>query len=127
VCCAGALESIKLTKKALPNTKMINKVEKKRLNEWKEEYEVVGDVRGIGAMMGFELVKDKKSKEPVVELTRNIQLNCFKHGLYILTAGQYNNVIRLHPPLIIKQDLLVKGLDMIENAIVEETKKAGLA
>jgi 4-aminobutyrate aminotransferase/(S)-3-amino-2-methylpropionate transaminase len=126
VCCAGAIESIKLTKKALPNTRMINKVETKRLNEWKDQYEVVGDVRGLGAMMGMELVKTKKGKEPVPELTRNIQLNCFKHGLYILGAGQYSNVIRLHPPLIIKQDLLEKGLDILESALKEETKKAGL-
>ena len=76
--------------------------------------------------MGIELVKTKKGKEPVNELTRNIQLNCFKHGLYILSAGQYGNVIRLHPPLIIKQGLLEKGLDILEAAIKEETKKAGL-
>jgi len=126
VCCAGALESIKLTKKALPNTKMINRVEKKRLEEWKEQYEVVGDVRGLGAMLGMELVKTKSSKEPIAEVTRNIQLNCFRKGLYILTAGQFGNVIRLHPPLIIKQDLLEKGLDILESAITEETKKAGL-
>ena len=126
VCCAGALASIKLTKAALPNTKMINKVEKKRLEEWKEQYEVVGDVRGLGAMMGLELVKTKAGKEPIAEVTRNIQLNCFKHGLYILTAGQYNNVIRLHPPLIIRQPLLEKGLDILESAIKEESKKAGL-
>jgi len=126
VCCAGALESIKLTKKALPNTKMIHKVEKKRLDKWKEKYEFVGDVRGIGAMMGMELVKTRKGKEPMPELARNIQLNCFRHGLYILTAGTFNNVIRLHPPLIIKQDLLEKGLDMLEAAMVEEAKKAGL-
>ena len=126
VCCAGALESIKLTKKALPNTKMINKVELKRLNEWKEDVEVVGDVRGLGAMIGMELVKTRKGKEPVPELTRNIQLNCFKKGLYILSAGTYSNVIRLHPPLIIKQNLLEKGLDILESALKEETKKAGL-
>lgn len=127
VSCAGALESIKLTKKALPNTKMIHRVEKKRLEEWKERFEVVGDVRGIGAMMGLELVKTKKDKEPVPDLARSIQLNCFKHGLYILTAGAYNNVIRLHPPLTITQPLLEKGLDILEAAIAEETKKAGLA
>jgi len=126
VCCAGALESIKLTKKALPNTKMINKVEKKRLDEWKQKYEWVGDVRGLGAMLGMEFVKTKKGKEPVPEFTRNVQLNCFKHGLYILTAGQFNNVIRLHPPLIIDEALLTKGLDMLEAAMVEEAKKAGL-
>jgi 4-aminobutyrate aminotransferase/(S)-3-amino-2-methylpropionate transaminase len=126
VCCAGALESIKLTKKALPNTKMINRVEKKRLNEWKDRFEVIGDVRGIGAMMGAEFVKTRKGKEPVPEFTRNVQLNCFKKGLYILTAGTYGNVIRLHPPLIIKQDLLETGLDILEKAIMEEAKKSGL-
>jgi 4-aminobutyrate aminotransferase/(S)-3-amino-2-methylpropionate transaminase len=126
VACAGALESIKLTKKALPNTKMINKVELKRLNEWKEEVQAVGDVRGLGAMIGMELVKTRKGKEPVPELTRNIQLNCFKKGLYILTAGTYGNVIRLHAPLIIKRDLLETGLDILESALKEETKKAGM-
>ncbi len=126
VCCAGALESIKLTKKALPNTKMIHKVEKKRLNEWKKEFEIVGDVRGLGAMMGIELVKSKASKDPIPEVTRNIQLNCHKKGLYILTAGTYGNVIRLHPPLVIQQGLLEKGLDILESAIAEESKKAGL-
>ncbi|MBU1915288.1 MAG: aspartate aminotransferase family protein, partial [Candidatus Thermoplasmatota archaeon] len=126
VCCAGALESIKLTNKAMPNTKMINKVELKRLKEWKQDIEVVGDVRGLGAMIGLELVRTKKGKEPVPELTRNIQLNCFKKGLYILTAGQFGNVIRLHPPLVIKQNLLEKGLDILESAIKEEAKKAGM-
>jgi len=126
VACAGALASIKLTKKALPNTKMINTVEKKRLKEWKEDYEVVGDVRGLGAMMALELVKSKVSKEPVPELTRSIQLGCWKKGLYILTAGQHNNVIRLHPPLTIKQSLLETGLDILDQVIVEESKKAGL-
>jgi len=126
VCCAGALASIELTKKALPNTKMINAVETKRLNEWKEDYEIVGDVRGLGAMLGIELVKTKAGKEPIPEVTRNIQLNCFRNGLYILTAGQFNNVIRLHPPLIIKKSLLTQGLDIIESAIREESKKAGL-
>jgi 4-aminobutyrate aminotransferase/(S)-3-amino-2-methylpropionate transaminase len=105
---------------------MIHKVEKKRLDEWKEHYEIVGDVRGLGAMMGMEFVKTKKGKEPVPELTRNIQLACFKKGLYILTAGQYGNVIRLHPPLIIKQGLLEKGLDILEESIVQEAKKAGM-
>jgi len=126
VCCAGALESIKLTKKALPNTKMINRVEKKRLDEWKQKYEWVGDVRGLGAMLGMEFVRTKKGKEPVPEFTRNVQLNCFKHGLYILSAGQFGNVIRLHPPLIIEEDLLTKGLDIVEAAMVEEAKKSGL-
>jgi 4-aminobutyrate aminotransferase/(S)-3-amino-2-methylpropionate transaminase len=77
-------------------------------------------------MMGMELVKTKKGKEPLPEFARNIQLNCFRHGLYILTAGTFGNVIRLHPPLIIGKQLLEKGLDILEAAMVEEAKKAGL-
>ena len=91
-----------------------------------EEVQAVGDVRGLGAMIGMELVKTRKGKEPVPELARNIQLNCFKKGLYTLTAGTYGNVIRLHAPLVIKRDLLETGLDILESALKEETKKAGM-
>jgi 4-aminobutyrate aminotransferase/(S)-3-amino-2-methylpropionate transaminase len=101
-------------------------VEKKRLDEWKAKYKFIGDVRGIGAMMGMEFVKTRNGKEPLSDFARNVQLNCFRHGLYILTAGTYSNVVRLHPPLTIKKDLLETGLDILEAAIVEEAKKAGL-
>ena len=120
ICCAGALESIKLTKKALPNVEMVHRVEKKRLCEWAERFEAVGDARGLGAMMGIELVKTKKGKEPASELSRNIQLNCFRKGLYVSSGGKFGNVIRLHPPLTISRRLLETGLGILETAIEEE-------
>ncbi len=121
ICCAGALEAIKLAKRALPNVKMIHKVEEKRLNEWKERFEEVGDVRGLGAMMGIEMVKTKNGKAPAPDLARKIQLNCLRKGLYVSSGGLFSNVSRLHPPLTITRSLLETGLDIMESALDEET------
>lgn len=125
IACAGALEAIKLTKKAIPNVKMVHSVIKKRMDGWKDRFEGVGDARGIGAMMAIELVKTKKGKEPAPDLARNIQMNSFKKGLYLTSGGKFSNVVRLHPPLTINKTLLEKGLDILETALEEETRKAG--
>jgi 4-aminobutyrate aminotransferase/(S)-3-amino-2-methylpropionate transaminase len=101
---------------------MIHSVEKKRLCEWKERFEAVGDVRGLGAMMGIEMVKTKNGKAPAPELARRIQLNCFRKGLYVSSGGFFNNVSRLHPPLTITRSLLETGLDIMENALEQETR-----
>ncbi|MEM2838516.1 MAG: aspartate aminotransferase family protein [Thermoplasmata archaeon] len=120
--CAAALECIKLAKKNLPKVKDVEKVLKKRLNAWKQEFEVVGDVRGIGAMYAFELVKDKSSKEPNPDLASKIQKYCFEHGLYILTAGTVNQVIRFLPPVTTPLPVLEKGIDIVEAALREVGK-----
>ncbi|MEM4232502.1 MAG: aspartate aminotransferase family protein [Thermoplasmata archaeon] len=124
ICCAGALEAIKLAKRALPNVKMIHSVVRKRFTEWKERFEVVGDVRGLGAMMGIEIVKTKEGKVPFPELTRKIQFSCFRKGLYVSSGGTFSNVLRLHPPLTITKSLLETGLDIMESALEEEADRA---
>jgi 4-aminobutyrate aminotransferase/(S)-3-amino-2-methylpropionate transaminase len=124
IACAGALEAIKLAKKALPNVKMIHGMERKRFDEWRSRFEAVGDVRGLGAMMCLEMVKTEEEKEPDRELTRNIMLNCFRNGLYLSTGGMFGNVVRTHPPLTIDKRLLETGLDIMESAIEEEIRKA---
>ncbi len=87
----------------------------KRLNEMKDRYEIVGDVRGIGLMIGIELVKEKKSKEPGVK-EREIVLNeAFRNGLLLLPAG--TSTIRIVPPLTAKIANIDKGLDILEQAI----------
>ena len=120
--CAAALECIKLAKKHLPKTKDIEAVLKKRLNDWKGEFEAVGDVRGMGAMYGFELVKNKRFKEEDPDLAGKIQKYCFEHGLYILTAGTANQVIRFLPPITTPKAVLDKGLDIVEEALCEYAK-----
>ncbi len=87
----------------------------KRLSEMKERYELVGDVRGLGLMVGVELVKDKKTKEPAAAEREEILKLCFYKGLVLLPAGE--STIRIIPALTIPQSTLEKGLDILEDAI----------
>lgn len=89
---------------------------------WKEKYEEIGDVRGIGCMMGIEFVVDKKSKEPNPKLVSAIIANAASNGLLIEGAGIYGNVIRFLCPLVVTDAQLDSGLTILESAI-----QAGLA
>ena len=77
---------------------------------------VIGDVRGRGAMLAIELVQ-AGAKEPNPEPTKAVAAACLKEGVIILTCGTYGNVIRLLPPLVISDELLADGLDVLEAAI----------
>ncbi len=87
----------------------------KRLKHMKEEYEIVGDVRGLGLMIGVELVRDKKSKTPGAEEQDKILRECFFNGLVIMPAGVSS--IRIIPPLTIDERNLEAGLDIFEDAV----------
>src|SRR2546426_853210 len=115
VVCAAALESIDVIQKALPKTKKLEGLIRKRLDEIFEGHDRVGEVRGIGAMWALEFVKDRRTKEPDVELARAVQLAGLKNGLILLTAGFYNNCIRLLPPINIPLPLMAKVLDLLED------------
>ncbi|WP_026882511.1 4-aminobutyrate--2-oxoglutarate transaminase [Clostridium akagii] len=95
-----------------------------RLNEFKEKYDVIGDVRGLGAMIGVEFVKDRETKEPYPELVKKITDYCFKHGVIFLNAGLFGNVVRFLPPLVITKDQLAYGVDILEEAIEEVASNA---
>ncbi len=86
-----------------------------RLEEMKERYEILGDVRGLGLMIGAEFVKDKKTKEPAVRERERIIEECFDNGLLLLPAG--TSTIRIIPPLTVSIESLEKGLDILENAV----------
>jgi 4-aminobutyrate aminotransferase/(S)-3-amino-2-methylpropionate transaminase len=90
-----------------------------RLKEMQEKYNLIGDVRGLGAMVAMELVKDRSSKEPAVEETKAVVQECFKNGLVALSAGIFGNVIRLLIPLIITDEQLYTGLDILEKAVAK--------
>lgn len=117
--CASGLQVIDIMQKEdFPGKALrIADIVMKRWNEWKEKYEVVGDVRGIGCMMGIEFVKDKQSKEPNPELVNAIIQEAVQHGLLIENAGTYGNVIRFLAPLVITDEQLEAGLEIYENAI----------
>jgi len=82
-----------------------------------EHPEVVGDVRGLGAMTAMELVTDAESRKPNKKLTARIVENALERGLLIITAGQYGNVIRTLMPLPITDDELDEGLGILKEAV----------
>ena len=78
----------------------------------------IGDVRGLGAMMAFALVKNGDPRQPNVELTTKLIKACADRGLVILSAGTYKNIVRVLSPLTIPEDQLTKGLDIIEEELI---------
>ena len=95
----------------------ICKIVTDRYNQWKDKYDVIGDVRSMGAMIGLEFVKDKKTKEPNGELVSAIVQECAKNGLMVENSGRWGQVIRFLAPLVITDEQLECGLNILEKAI----------
>lgn len=92
---------------------------KKTFEGWKEKYEVVGDVRGIGCMMGVEFITDKKTKAPNSAIVDAIVAEAVTKGLLLENAGTYGNVIRFLAPLVITDEQVDAGLKIFEEALVK--------
>ncbi|MFE9389571.1 4-aminobutyrate--2-oxoglutarate transaminase [Streptomyces sp. NPDC006784] len=118
VACAAALGSIETMRELdLPaKARRIEEIMKPRLEKLAESSEIIGDVRGRGAMLAVELVKPG-GKEPNPEATAALAKACHQQGLLVLTTGTYGNVVRFLPPLVIGEDLLNEGLDVLEEAV----------
>jgi 4-aminobutyrate aminotransferase/(S)-3-amino-2-methylpropionate transaminase len=117
--CAAALaviETMEQEKLAEKATK-IGHVFDERANRWAKRWPLIGDVRGLGAMRAIELVRSADKKEPAKEETERIVRYCYTHGLLMISAGTYGNVLRLLVPLIITDDQLNEGLDILQAAI----------
>jgi len=93
----------------------------KRLEELKEESEILGDVRGKGLMIGAEIVTDKRTKKHGKEEAKEIMLRCWKRGVAIITSGASS--LRVAPPLNITTELIDAGLDIVEDVIREVAKE----
>lgn len=122
--CAAGLKVLEVidNEKLIDRANLIGKKIVERFNQWKEKYECVGDVRGLGAMVGVEFVKDKTTKEPNPKIVGDIIQYAAHHGLLMENAGTYNNVIRFLAPLVITDAQLEAGLQIYENAIKECSK-----
>ncbi|MBZ6259110.1 4-aminobutyrate--2-oxoglutarate transaminase [Streptomyces olivaceus] len=119
VACAAALGAIETMRELDLNARArrIEAVMKPRLAAMAEKFDVIGDVRGRGAMIAIELVADRDTKEPDPQATAALAAACHQAGLLVLTCGTYGNVLRFLPPLVIGEDLLNEGLDIIEEAL----------
>ncbi|ASJ17007.1 4-aminobutyrate aminotransferase [Thermococcus chitonophagus] len=109
-------------KDLLRRAKKLGDYSKKRLEKMKEEHELIGDVRGLGLMLGVELVKNRETKERAFEEAKKVVWRAFELGLIV--AFLQGNVLRIQPPLTIEEDVLDEGLNILERAIsdVEEGK-----
>ncbi|MEP6852726.1 MAG: aminotransferase class III-fold pyridoxal phosphate-dependent enzyme, partial [bacterium] len=118
VACAAALGSIETMEAEDLNAaaRHIESVMLPRLQQMAEKHDAIGDVRGRGAMLAMEIVAGGVTKEPDPALTSAVALACHQSGLVTLTAGTYGNVLRFLPPLVIGDDLLNEGLDILQGA-----------
>jgi 4-aminobutyrate aminotransferase/(S)-3-amino-2-methylpropionate transaminase len=89
----------------------------RRAREWQRRWPIVGDVRGLGGMQAIEMVQSREAKTPASDETKKITQYCYEHGLIMITAGSYSNVIRVLVPLVFTNDQLEEGLDVLESAI----------
>jgi 4-aminobutyrate aminotransferase/(S)-3-amino-2-methylpropionate transaminase len=122
VACAAALASITTMRQhdLVSAARRIETTAKPRLNALAAQCPTVGQVRGRGAMLALELI-DPLTRQPNPELTTKVAHTCHNAGVVVLTCGTYANVIRLLPPLVIPQDLLTEGLDVLTHAILTAT------
>jgi 4-aminobutyrate aminotransferase/(S)-3-amino-2-methylpropionate transaminase len=121
VCCAAALATIEYMDAIDINTlgEKVGNIVRVRFNEMKHKFPAIGDVRGLGAMMAFELVKNGDPFQPDGDSCKKLIGYCAAHGLIVINAGINGNVVRILSPLVISEALLNKGLDIIENGLKE--------
>ena len=81
------------------------------------------EARGLGLMMGVEFVKDKSTREPAPDLAAEVRCQCHRRGLLIEIGGHYNHVARFLPPLVLTQELALKGTEIFEDAVREVEKE----
>ncbi len=123
VACASALATIKYMKKIriAEKGKRVGRTVMKFFEKLKKECPAIGDVRGLGAMTAFELVKSGDPSQPDGELAKKLIHACAENGLLIITAGVGGNVIRVLSPLIITDAQLTRGLGILRTQLLRLT------
>ena len=124
VCCAAAIATLEYMEEININAlgEKVGKIVRERFMAMKKKFPAIGDVRGLGAMMAFELVKNNDPFQPDAELCKKLISYCADHGLIVINAGLQGNIIRVLSPLVIEEDLLKKGLDILEAGLERSDK-----
>jgi 4-aminobutyrate aminotransferase/(S)-3-amino-2-methylpropionate transaminase len=123
VSCAAALSAIE----TLEKENLASRAEKlgerfeARARLWQKKLPLIGDVRGLGAMRALELVRSIETREPAKEETEQVLKYCLEHGLIVLSAGSYGNVLRVLVPLVVTDEQFDEGLDILEAALQSVT------
>jgi 4-aminobutyrate aminotransferase / (S)-3-amino-2-methylpropionate transaminase / 5-aminovalerate transaminase len=119
VACVAAIAAIEIlkSKEFLERSVAVGKLIQETMQVWKSKYSVIGDARGLGAMQLVEFVKDRKTKEPDMSVAMEVIKEATANGLLLIRAGLFSNCIRLLPPIVITDEQLIEGLQVMENAI----------
>ena len=119
VCCRAALAVLEIfdTEPLLERARSLGETIRDRFETWKDQYEIIGDVRGLGPMMAIELVTDRDQKTPAPDAAKALVSYCVERGLVLLSCGNFGNVIRTIMPLVITDEQLERGLAIMEEGI----------
>ncbi|MDA8344734.1 MAG: 4-aminobutyrate--2-oxoglutarate transaminase [Thermaerobacter sp.] len=125
VACAAALAVLRVVEREdlAGRAKAIGRTVMQSFREWQSSYELIGDVRGVGAMVALEFVRDRRTKEPAQEETTRIHGLAYEHGLVLMKAGDHNNVIRFLAPLTISDMELSEGLGILGQVIAQTSRE----
>jgi len=123
--CVSALEVLKIIdkEKLLERSNEIGRKIMDSFLDMQTKFSIIGDVRGKGSMVAFELVKDRNTKLPATEETAELSKICLNKGLILIKAGVYGNVIRVLVPLVVTDAQLMQGLNIIRQGLKEITCK----
>ena len=125
VACAAALATIDVIEEEhlLENARELGAYALGRMQAMKQKHEIVGDVRGLGLLMGMELVKDGKNGERATDLAEEVLYKALARGLsFKLTMG---NILTLTPPLTLSRDEMDQALDILDDCLTEVAVEAG--
>ncbi len=124
VACEAALASIRMMEEQNLSEKSlkIGSYIMDRVRALQKEFPQIGDVRGLGSMIGIEFVKDPVTKEPYKDAVSAINAECFKQGLLVIGAGIFGNVVRFLPPLVLTDEQLAQAMDIFESAVRKTLK-----
>ncbi len=117
--CAAALAALEIIEKdgLLARSTQLGQKFEARGKRWTKDFQIIGEVRGLGGMCAIELVKNPATREPAADETKKIAQYCYEHGLITITAGTYGNVMRILAPLVVTDAQFEEGLDVLEAAL----------
>ncbi len=123
--CVAALASIEAIEKdgLLTRSIAIGKRFEERVKEWQKKWPLIGDVRALGGMCAFELVRDRETREPAGVETKELAQYAYEHGLITITAGTLGNVMRILVPLVVTDEQFDEGLDVLEAGLAHVAAK----
>ena len=125
--CEAALAVLDIIEKENLNARAghLGEMFRKRATEWQKRWDLIGEVRGLGAMQALELVRSRATREPADSETKEVSQYCYEHGLITITAGSYSNVLRLLMPIVITDAQMDEALNVLESALAAVAEKSG--